>query len=201
MIGVGFIVSTWVGYGSHHMPNSSFQWRFPLAFQALPAALLAVGMFWAPESPRHLIATDRLDEGQRVLVKLHHDGSNDDWIQNEFNEIKMTIDAEKAVTAPGWSIMFKVPQWRRRLALATLVQVFTQFTGINVIGYYQTVMYEALGITGKTNLLVAGIYNCVGPIASESFPPPNSHSPPFTLPSTTQPSFKTGPRFRLLTEA
>lgn len=170
MIGVGFIVSTWVGYGSHHMPDSSsFQWRFPLAFQCLPAAMLAIGMIWFPESPRHLIATDRLDEGMKILRRLHYDGTNEDWIQAEFNEIKLTIDAEKAATAPGWLIMFRVPQWRRRLMLATLVQVFTQFTGINVIGYYQTIMYKALGITGKTNLLVAGIYNCVGPIANLIF--------------------------------
>lgn len=29
-------------------------------------------------------------------------------------------------------------------------------------------MYESLGITGKTSLLVAGIYNCTGPLASKS---------------------------------
>jgi hypothetical protein len=140
----------------------------PLAFQVVPSGLLALGMLWLPESPRHLIATDRADEGMRILRKLHYDGSNDDWIQTEFNEIKLTIDAEKAMTAPGWLIMFKVPEWRRRLLLGTLVQVFTQFTGINVIGYYQTIMYEALGFTGSRNLLVAGIYNCVGPLASKS---------------------------------
>ncbi|KAJ6437179.1 hypothetical protein O9K51_10149 [Purpureocillium lavendulum] len=170
MIGVGFIVSTWVGYGSHCMPaTSSFQWRFPLAFQALPSVLLCVGMLWLPESPRHLIATDRLDEGMTILRKLHYDGHNEDWIRAEFHEIKMTIDAEKATTAPGWLIMFKVNQWRKRLALGTLVQMFTQFTGINVIGYYQTVMYESLGFTGQTKLLVAGIYNCCGPIANLIF--------------------------------
>ncbi|KAI0099564.1 general substrate transporter [Hypoxylon sp. NC0597] len=170
MIGVGFIVSTWVGYGSAQMPdNSSFQWRFPLSFQAVPAMLLCVGMLWLPESPRHLIATDRLDEGMSILQKLHYDGSNEDWIQAEFSEIKMTIDAEKSNTAHGWMIMFKVPQWRRRLLLATLVQVFTQFTGINVIGYYQTIMYKALGFTGGKELLVAGIYNCVGPLANLFF--------------------------------
>ncbi|KAG5806649.1 hypothetical protein H9Q74_009492 [Fusarium xylarioides] len=163
----GFIVSTWVGYGSHHMPDtSSFQWRFPLAFQTFPSALLCLGMLWLPETPRHLIATDQLDDGMRTLRKLHFDGSNDEWIKSEFNEIKLTLDAEKAATAPGWMIMFKVPQWRKRLMLGTLVQVFTQFTGINVIGYYQTIMYEKLGITGKTNLLVAGIYNCTGPLAT-----------------------------------
>lgn len=164
MIGIGFIVSTWVGYGSHQMPDSSsFQWRFPLAFQALPAALLSIGMLWLPESPRHLIATDRLDEGLATLRKLHADGTNDEWIENEFREIKQTLDAERTLTAPGWLVMFKVPQWRHRLMLGTLVQVFTQvrrgsaeafvgilcltleqFTGINVIGYYQTIMYEAL---------------------------------------------------------
>ncbi|KAI1414485.1 general substrate transporter [Hypoxylon sp. FL1857] len=170
MIGVGFIVSTWVGYGSGQMPDgSSFQWRFPLSFQAVPAALLCIGMLWLPESPRHLIATDRLDEGMAILRKLHYDGSNEDWIQAEFNEIKITIDAEKYNTAPGWLVMFKVPQWRRRLALATLVQIFTQFTGINVIGYYQTIMYKALGFTGGKELLVAGIYNCIGPLANLIF--------------------------------
>ncbi|KAM0381501.1 hypothetical protein ACHAPY_004654 [Fusarium culmorum] len=30
-------------------------------------------------------------------------------------------------------------------------------------------MYESLGITGKTNLLVAGIYNCTGPLANLVF--------------------------------
>ena len=56
MIGVGFIVSTWVGYGSHQAPDSSsVQWRFPLAFQAFPALLLFTGMLFFPESPRHLM--------------------------------------------------------------------------------------------------------------------------------------------------
>jgi MFS family permease len=42
-------------------------------------------------------------------------------------------------------------------------------TGINVIGYYQTIMYKALGFTGSRNTLVAGLYNCVGPIANLIF--------------------------------
>ncbi|KAH8879085.1 general substrate transporter [Thozetella sp. PMI_491] len=170
MIGVGFIVSTWVGYGSSTVPDSSsIQWRVPLAVQTIPCLFLAVGMIWLPESPRHLIATDRADEGLRILRKLHYNGSNDDWIATEFSEIKATIDAEKALTAPGWLIMFKIPQWRARLTQGILVQVFTQLSGINVIGYYQTIMYEALGITGNRNLLVAGIYNCVGPLTNLFF--------------------------------
>jgi MFS family permease len=188
MIGVGFIVSTWVGYGSRHTSDaSSFQWRFPLAFQIIPSTFLVVGLIWLPESPRYLVEKDRDDAGLKILRRLHYNGSNDEWIQNEYNEIRATISAEKAITVPGWMVMFKVPQWRKRLLLGTLIQVFTQLTGISklitvrystkhtnnasidVIGYYQTIMYNALGITGHRALLVAGIYNCVGPIANLFF--------------------------------
>lgn len=170
MIGVGFIVSTWIGYGCAQAdPSSSIQWRFPLAFQALPCLIIVVGMLFFPESPRHLMETDRADEAMRVLRKLHFNGENEDWINAEYNEIWSTIAAEKAITAPGWRIMFTVPQWRTRLMHATLIQVFTQMTGINVIGYYQTIMYKALGITGNTNLLVTGIYNVVGPLSNLVF--------------------------------
>ena len=42
----------------------------------------------------------------------------------------------------------------------------------DVIGYYQVIMYEALGFTGGKAILVSGIYNCVGPIASEPMQTP-----------------------------
>ncbi|KAK1140751.1 hypothetical protein N8T08_009952 [Aspergillus melleus] len=170
MIGVGFIVSTWIGYGSLHAPDSnSVQWRFPLAFQGLPSIMLFIGLFWLPESPRHLIEKRRYEEALRVLKRLHYDGTNEDWIQSEFTEIKATIDAEREITAPGWLVMFQVPQWRTRLIQGTLVQTFTQMTGINVINYYQNIMYENLGITGNRATLVTGIYNVVGPLANLIF--------------------------------
>jgi len=55
----------------------------------------------------------------------------DDWIEEEFNEIKQTIAAEKAITVPGWAIMFKQRQWRTRLMHGVAVQVFTQLSGIS----------------------------------------------------------------------
>ncbi|KAL4928480.1 sugar porter family MFS transporter [Aspergillus undulatus] len=170
MIGVGFIVSTWIGFGSLHAPETSeFQWRFPLAFQVVPAIILLVGLFFLPESPRHLVEKEKYEDAMKVLRKLHYDGSNEDWIEKEFTEIKATIQAENAVTEPGWLIMFKVPQYRTRLLHGVFVQVFTQMTGINVINYYQTIMYEALGITGSRKILVTGIYNCLGPLANLLF--------------------------------
>lgn len=105
-----------MGYGSLHAPNTSqLQWRFPLAFQVVPALVLGIGMMFVPESPRHLIEKQQYDEAWRVLQKLHFDGSNDAWIYREYTEIRTTIEAEKALGTPGWGAMFTVPQWRTRL--------------------------------------------------------------------------------------
>ncbi|KAJ6011270.1 hypothetical protein N7451_002682, partial [Penicillium sp. IBT 35674x] len=170
MIGVGFIVSTWVGYGSLRASDTSqFQWRFPLAFQVVPALVLVIGMVFVPESPRFLIEKGRYAEAMRVLRKLHFDGSNGDWIEAEFNEICQAIESGKLVAVPGWVSMFTVAKWRTRMLHGLAVQVFTAMTGVNVITYYQTIMYRALGITGSRNTLVAGVYNCVGPLANLIF--------------------------------
>ncbi|OQD77735.1 hypothetical protein PENDEC_c002G03336 [Penicillium decumbens] len=170
MIGIGFIVSTWIGYGSLHASDESqFQWRFPLAFQVVPALILVVGMIFLPESPRYLIEKERYSEAMQVLRKMHSDDTNDDWIETEYNGICRTIEAEKVVASPGWMPMFTVPQWRTRMLHGLAVQAFAQMTGINVISYYQTIMYRALGFTGSRNTLVAGLYNCVGPLANLIF--------------------------------
>lgn len=67
--------------------SSSLSWRFPLAFQTVPAMILVVGFFFMPESPRHLMETDREEEAMRVLRKLHFDGTNEEWIQQEYVNI------------------------------------------------------------------------------------------------------------------
>ena len=57
-----------------------------------------------------------------------------------------------------------------RFKVSTLVNaILANQRRINVIGYYQTIMYDNLGITGSRNLLVTGIYNCVGPLANFIF--------------------------------
>lgn len=78
-------------------------------------------MAFLPESPRYLVEKERYSEAMRVLRKLHFDGQNEVWIEAEYNEICRTIEAEKAVSAPGWLVMFTVPQWRTRMLYAILL--------------------------------------------------------------------------------
>jgi MFS family permease len=46
MFAVGYTSSAWIGFSTYFMKgNSSFSWRFPLAFQGAPAILLLLGTF------------------------------------------------------------------------------------------------------------------------------------------------------------
>lgn len=53
MLGIGFIVANWVGYGSAFL-NGNIAWRLPLGLQLAPAFLLLVGIQFLPNSPVRL---------------------------------------------------------------------------------------------------------------------------------------------------
>jgi MFS family permease len=68
MIGIGFIISTWVCYGAAQTPTS-FSWRFPLAFQTVPCVIIILALLVYPESPRYLIDKGREEQALEVVKK------------------------------------------------------------------------------------------------------------------------------------
>lgn len=51
--------------------------------------------------------------------------------------------------------------FRRRSLVSIAVTTMTALTGVNVIQYYQTILYKSLGIGSKTILALAGVYGMV----------------------------------------
>jgi predicted MFS family arabinose efflux permease len=51
--------------------------------------------------------------------------------------------------------------FRHRALASIAVQTMTSLTGVNVIQYYQTILYKSLGIGPKTILALAGVYGTV----------------------------------------
>lgn len=149
----GFFVAQWLGYGCSHV-DGHFQWRFPLAFQVLPALIMCGGIWFLQESPRWLIEKERYEEARQVLSKLHGDGNNQDILELEFQEIRDTIVADRSLDIVPWKAIFTRATWRRRLLLGCGVQAFGQFSGVNVINYYGPRIYESLGISNQTSLMI-----------------------------------------------
>jgi hypothetical protein len=71
--------------------------RFPLAFQVVPGLTMAIGIWFLQESPRWLIEKDRHEDARLVLQKLHGNGSNEEFLDLEYKEIRDTIVAEKTL--------------------------------------------------------------------------------------------------------
>ncbi|CZR65514.1 probable major myo-inositol transporter iolT [Phialocephala subalpina] len=156
MLSWGFLVAQWLGYGCTFV-TSSFQWRFPLAFQLVPGLLLAAGIFFIEESPRWLMEKDRFDEARTVLEKLHGNGSNQEFLDLEFQEIRDVIVAEKTLAIKSWKGLVRRPSWRKRLLLGCGIQAFGQLSGVNVINYYGPRIYQSLNIDTTTSLKITGI--------------------------------------------
>ncbi|EXJ91169.1 hypothetical protein A1O1_04278 [Capronia coronata CBS 617.96] len=166
-VGFGFAMANWIGFATGYAKKGAFQWRFPLAFQCLPASIVLMGIFWLPYSPRWLMEQERDDEAYTVIKRLHGTiGHDETFFRAEFNQMRDQLRYEKSITVSSWRELFSKPSNRKRLMLAVLVQAFTQLSGINVINYYQTDLYKGLGMTGHMVTLLAGCYGMAGPIAN-----------------------------------
>ncbi|KIM29846.1 hypothetical protein M408DRAFT_328641 [Serendipita vermifera MAFF 305830] len=168
MIGLGFLVANWVGYGCQFLDND-YQWRIPLIIQIVPAVMLLLGMFGLPFSPRWLISKGREEEAFKIVQRLHGDSQNEEFIKLEFAEMVEQIKYEKANYSTKISDLWSTGPMLRRTLTGMAVQICCQFTGINVSAYFQPTLYAALGMSGPTILLITGINGALGVIVTGVF--------------------------------
>jgi len=83
------MISYWLNYGFFFVTQyGSFQWRFPIAFQAFFGAILFVGILALPESPRWLIKHDKDDVAIEIMTRFMKCGADDPRIKEEVDELK-----------------------------------------------------------------------------------------------------------------
>jgi len=163
MIGVGINVAQWVGYGCS-LYTGPFSWRFPLTFQVCPALIMLFGIPFLPESPRWLIENGKDDAARAILSRLHikKDGSNKDFVEQEYHQISEAIAADRRTSVRSWSqLILTRPTWRRRILLACGIQAFTQCSGTNVIMYYGPRIYSTLGLSPSMSLMIPGVWGAL----------------------------------------
>ncbi|KAK5112258.1 hypothetical protein LTR62_004419 [Meristemomyces frigidus] len=165
MFAVGYGFSSWIGYGVYFISasgsDSSFPWRFPLAFQAVPALIMLAGSPWLPYSPRWLMTKDRLDEAEKVLKRLHKrkDEEHDETAIKEFYQMSKQLEQDRQVQATVSRFeVFKTAANRKRAMIVAAMMWFNIFTGVLIIANYAVLLFTQLGITGGTPLLLLAIW-------------------------------------------
>jgi len=104
-------------------------WRWMFASAALPSIAFLLTLLFIPESPRWLVQKGREQEAEHVLSQMVG------WraASEEMDAIRATISEETGELLD--------PAFRKALIVAILVALFSQFTGINTIIYYGSIVF------------------------------------------------------------
>lgn len=97
-----------VTWGTHVIPGSA-SWRVPVGFQIALGVFLCVAILYIPESPRHLLNHDKVDEARAAVASLNSttpDSELTSAIMKELTEgIAMENDVSLSSTPLGPSAL------------------------------------------------------------------------------------------------
>ncbi|KAJ3788800.1 general substrate transporter [Lentinula aff. detonsa] len=165
LITLGIMISYWIDFAFFWASGSSAQWRAPIALQILFALIVAFALPLLPESPRWLMKVGRPAEALAVISALEDKPYTDSVVRTTFQAVKEAVTLEgSTVDKSDSSVKVSLrelftsgrSQNFRRVALGVIIQCFQQITGINLITYYATILFERLGINDvKSRILAA----------------------------------------------
>ncbi|KAK5678878.1 hypothetical protein LTS10_008533 [Elasticomyces elasticus] len=102
-----------------------------------------------------LIRKGHVDKARVEFIKIRRDLHSTE-AQEEFALMHGQIEYEMEREVKSYKEIFRL--FHRRAMVSIAVQTMTSLTGVNVIQYYQTILYKSLGIAPKTILALAGVY-------------------------------------------
>jgi len=126
-------------------------WRWMFLSELVPAVIYGLLALTIPESPRYLIARGEMKKAKEVLTR--YVGGN---VEKTSTDILKTVEGKP--DRPRFSILRG-----SRFGLLPIVwvgiglSVLQQFTGINVIFYYSSTLWQAVGFTEQDSLTITVI--------------------------------------------
>ncbi|WP_146340994.1 sugar porter family MFS transporter [Nesterenkonia sp. NBAIMH1] len=137
-------------------------WRWMFLSEAAPALIYGLLALSVPESPRYLVSRGRDKEAAKVLEDVVGIRGQS-YVANKITEIRETINLEARQKLKDLFVGGKLmPIVWVGIGLA----VFQQFVGINVIFYYSTTLWQAVGIEEDQAMLVQVITTSLNILAT-----------------------------------
>lgn len=149
----GSLGAAWFCYGSLHWGPTDWSWRAPCLFQIMAPAVVAIGLFVIPESPRWLVHHGQKEKALDILARYHANGDvNDELVQHEYNEICLAIQLEEEGLKTGFKDFLKTKGNRRRLLVLITMATGTNWVGNGIITYYLAPVLNLAGINDYTQI-------------------------------------------------
>ncbi|KAK3382656.1 general substrate transporter [Lasiosphaeria ovina] len=157
----GAIPAAIVTFATNYI-NNDYSWRIPLILQAFTCLIVLGSVFFLPESPRFLMANGREEEAIAFLTKFHGNGNREaKLVVLQVEEMREGI-ALDGIDKVWWDYrpLFLTHSGRWRMAQVLMISIFGQFSG-NGLGYFNTVIFENLGVKSIPTQLGYNILNQV----------------------------------------
>jgi len=141
----GIFLSYIIDLATHSISNSA-SWRIPVGLQLLWGLILLSGIFFLPESPRHLLGTGRAVQARRVIAELNSVPEDSDFVNDLVEEIEVGIRAENEGGKATWLECFSTRNqlWRRTIN-GMMLQFIQQLNGQNFYYYYGDTFFQSAG--------------------------------------------------------
>lgn len=145
---IGINLAVIVGY---FFSFDGWGWRWMFGSQAIPVALLIVGLLLVPESPRWLAARGKLAAALDVLTKINGRKRGEQELQEIEAELGRTTE-EVGTMHDLWK-----PGIRSALIIGIVIMVFSQINGVNMILLYAPTIMTEVGISFGSNAILSSI--------------------------------------------
>lgn len=123
-------------------------WRWMMGSELVPAAILFIGLFFIPESPRWLIRKGYHIKGLQILTKIN----GEIQAKKELQEIQQGIEKEGLIVDK-----LLQPSYKKVFLIAIVLMIFSQINGVNVILTYAPTILENAGFSKGTDAILNSI--------------------------------------------
>ncbi len=138
-------------------------WRAMFLIMSLPSLLFLFMLVKVPESPRWLVAVNRINEAKKIMYSVRPQI----LAEKEISEIEA---AQNRTTNQSISLLH--PSLRIPLLIGMVLAVLQQFSGINAIIYYGPSIFQSAGIDSSNALyfqVIIGAINFLSTIIAIAY--------------------------------
>jgi len=143
--------------------TGDISWRLQLGSAFIPSLVLAIGIFFCPESPRWLMKHGKVAQGFKSMCALRdHNiiGARDYYYSYVIYQEELKIARGAGYFQRMWDC-FSVPRIRRANYGASTVMLAQQMCGINIISFYSSTIFKNAGYTDEQALYASLGYGAI----------------------------------------